>query len=211
MPEDGVIKFTLRHLTTGALPRQTLGEIDAWRRILHALGFIGKDPNRYGGHAYGNISCRHEAGGAQFIISGSQTGGLTELGAEHYTLVRECRPEENLVLSEGPVHPSAESLTHGMLYALDPSMRYVMHAHSPVIWRHAVGLGMALTAESADYGSPQMAAEIAALQRAGRLADGIFAMGGHQDGIVAFGATAQSAACTLMIYLAKAFQADAWK
>ncbi len=206
MSQEGVIKFQLRHAPGAPLPEGELIEIDAWRRILFQLRLIGQDPARYQGFAYGNISRRLAAGRDSFVITGSQTGGLAQLRAEHYVLVQECRPEENLVIAEGPIRPSAESLTHGALYAADPTLNFVMHAHSPEIWRRATELAIPMTRPQAEYGSPQMAAEIARLREMGAFARNIFAMGGHEDGVVAFGRTAAEAAWPLVTLMAAALQ-----
>ena len=79
-------------------------------------------------------------------------------------------------------------MTHGTVYALDAGVQWVIHAHSPHIWRHAEALGLPLTAADVPYGSPELAAEVERLFRDTEVAAlGIFAMAGHEDGIVAFG------------------------
>ena len=140
-----------------------------------------------------------------FVISGTQTGALAELAAEHYAVVRSCDPQRNRVVAAGPLRPSSEALTHGALYALDPALRCVLHVHSPLLWRHAVHLELPLTDPAAAYGTPAMAAEVARLYAEPAVrAGGIFAMGGHEDGLVAFGAGAEAAATALLHWLARA-------
>jgi hypothetical protein len=52
-----------------------------------------------------------------------------------------------------------------------------------------------------------MAAETRRLFRDEKVrAGGIFAMGGHEDGVVAFGRTAEAAGTVLLCVLARAFQ-----
>jgi ribulose-5-phosphate 4-epimerase/fuculose-1-phosphate aldolase len=210
--QEGVIKFELEFRAAPPLPDAALREINAWRKVLYLLRLTGQDPARYDGLGYGNISQRLEPFDApperrRFIVSGTQTGGLAELGPGHYTTVLESYPEANRLVAEGPIRPSSESLTHGALYALDAGLRFVMHTHSPEIWRHAVALGIPRTDPGAAYGTPEMAAETKRLfsdetVRVG----GIFAMGGHEDGLVAFGRTAEEAGRVLLCALARAFQ-----
>jgi len=210
--QEGVIKFALEFREAPPLPAAELAELNAWRRILFLLGLTGRDPERYEGLGYGNVSLRLEPLAApperrRFVISGTQTGGLPELGAGHYTVVEACHPEANRLVAAGPIRPSSESLTHGALYALDADLRCVLHVHSPQLWRHAGPLGIPCTDPAAAYGTPEMAAEVRRLYavpavRAGRL----FAMGGHEDGLVAFGESAPVAGTALVQALARALQ-----
>lgn len=213
--QEGIIKFALEFRPAPPLPAAALRETNAWRRILYLLHLTGRDPARYDGLGYGNLSQRLEPFDAppaqrRFVISGTQTGGLADLGAEHYTTVLEAYPDENRLVAEGPLRPSSESLTHAALYALDASLRFVMHAHSPEIWRHAAALGLPLTDPAAAYGTPEMASETKRLFHDEKVrAGGIFVMGGHEDGVVAFGRTAEEAGTVLLLALARAFQLEA--
>jgi len=210
--KEGVIKFDLKFTSAPPLPPEDLREINAWRRILRLLGLTGQDPERYDGLGYGNISRLIEPFDApaprrRFVISGTQTGGLGDLNEEHYALVTECEPERNRVVAEGPIRPSSEALTHGTLYQADSSLRFIMHVHSPEIWRRAPELGVPLTDAKAAYGTPDMAAEVRRLLGEPSVRNGrIFAMGGHEDGLVAFGRTAEEAGTVLVNLLARAFQ-----
>ncbi len=211
---EGVIKFQLHYEPAPPPAGELLREIGAWRKLMVQTQLIGQDPARYGGFGFGNISMRltpyyAPAERRRFVISGTQTGGLADLLPEHYATVLEFHPEKNLVVAEGPVRPSAESLTHGAVYAVDPELRWVLHAHSPHIWRHAAALDIPITDESVAYGTPQMAEEVARLFQETRVeARKLFSMGGHEDGIVAFGRTAEEAGHALLIALARAYQLD---
>jgi ribulose-5-phosphate 4-epimerase/fuculose-1-phosphate aldolase len=211
---EGVIKYQLDYTPANALPWARLREINAWRQLMCQLSLIGQDPTRYGGFGYGNISHRLEpfdAPPAQraFVISGSQTGGLPQLSAEHYTTVHQCHPAENRLVASGPVKPSSESLTHGAVYATSSQIGWVLHAHSPHIWRHAEALGLPITHASVPYGTPEMAAEVARLFAETSVAEqGIFSMGGHEDGIVAFGPTGAESFSVLATCLGRAMALD---
>jgi hypothetical protein len=207
---DGIIKYQLDYSPAPSLPASSLAEINAWRQLLHATKLIGQDPNRYGGYGYGNLSRRIEPFEAPvncraFVISGTQTGGLAMLAPEHYTTVIRCSPDQNRIVSAGPIKPSSESLTHGSVYDQDADLRWVLHVHSPEIWRHAEELGVPTTLHSVPYGCPEMAAEVQRLFGETDVRERrIFAMGGHEDGIVAFGQTGEEAACVLFSTLVKA-------
>lgn len=210
--QEGVIKFQLRFIPARPLPYDDLREINAWRRIMVLTRLIGQDPRRYGGLGYGNISQRLERLGAPdqqrpFVISGTQTGHLVDLTEEQYATVLACHPEQNLIVAEGPIRPSSESLTHGAVYALDDSLRCVVHSHSPHIWRHARALDIPVTSEDVPYGTPEMAEEVRRLFRDTPVRERlIFAMGGHEDGVVSFGQTVEQAGTVLLQYLARAYQ-----
>ena len=199
MDQEGVIKFHMEHTPAEPLPADELSELNRWRAWMFDRKLIGIVETPDGEVGYGNISTRRGGG---FVITGSQTGDLAELTAAHYTLVTEANPEENKVVSRGPIKPSSESLTHAVLYQLDASIRWVMHAHQASIWRAAKDLGLPLTAAEVPYGTPEMAAETVRLFRETDVCQiGMFAMAGHEDGIVSFGESAEKAAAVMEQYL----------
>jgi len=199
---EGVIKFHL-DFRPGPVPaRDAIAELGRWRQRLHALGLVGQDPARYEGLGFGNVSVRCAGG---FWVSGTQTGGLAELGPQHYARVTAWDVAANAVTAVGPVRPSSEALTHAALYACDAALGCVLHVHSPRLWRAAPALGLPVTDPQVPYGTPQMSAEVARLYRdpAAR-ARQLFSMGGHEDGLVAFGATPQEAGEVLLAALRNA-------
>lgn len=188
MPEsEGVIKFDLQYQASAPEPGHALNELLRWRDVFFRLGILGQDPARYDGLAFGNIS--HRSGpGNQFIISGSQTGGLSHCTPEHFSIVDSCDVETNRVEARGPVAPSSESLTHGAIYALNQGINCVVHGHAPWIWEKVHALGLPATQRDVPYGTPRMAHAIAALYREqGQPRQALFAMLGHEDGVIAFG------------------------
>jgi ribulose-5-phosphate 4-epimerase/fuculose-1-phosphate aldolase len=216
-PLEGAIKFEARH-TAGAIEASRFGELVcqliAWREILARTGLVGKDPALYGGYAYGNVSGRvGPYPGARrerpFVVSGSGTSGKPRVALSDFCLVSRSDPQENRVTSRGSCMPSSESLTHGAIYDLAPHIRFVFHVHSPTIWRRARELRLPTTEASAPYGSPAMAQEVERLYRSSPLPEtGILAMGGHEDGIVVFGRTAEEAGQVVLRYLARAYEAE---
>lgn len=205
LEQEGVSKFDL-HFSPGAPPRLSwIESLNAWRTRLHELKLIGQDSERYGGVGFGNVSGRVPAGArGLFLVSGTQTGRLPVLGAQHYSVVTRADVAANRLEAEGPVAPSSESLTHAMLYALDARVGCVLHVHSPEIWRAAARLGLPATPADAPYGTPAMAEAVGRLQRAGRLRGGVFVMAGHEDGVVAVGDSPEAAGGALVSILERA-------
>jgi ribulose-5-phosphate 4-epimerase/fuculose-1-phosphate aldolase len=209
---EGVIKFKLCYRVAGPVSLANLTELNAWRSRLWQLRLIGQDPRRYDGYGFGNVSMRYgartaERGKRAFLISGTQTGALPDLDARHYTLVESYDAAANRVVAQGPVKPSSESLTHGILYDLDSRIQAVLHVHSTDIWQAAGAMGIPVTDASVTYGTPAMATEVERLFRETDVfSQRIFSMGGHEDGIVAFGQTVKEAGDTLLAALAQVQQ-----
>ena len=206
---EGGIKFQMDFSPGDPLPEASIGELNAWRHIMALLRLIGAYPDGVG---YGNISRRlapYDAAETerQFVITGTGTGGLAWLTGQHYTVVTECHLEQNLVVATGPISPSAETMTHSAVYAVDSKIRWVIHVHSPEIWRQRQTLKLPATAPEVPYGSIEMAREVRRLfGKTDVHQQGIFAMDGHEDGIVSFGQTADEAASTVISTLARALQ-----
>jgi ribulose-5-phosphate 4-epimerase/fuculose-1-phosphate aldolase len=211
--DEGVVKFDARH-TFGRLPVAAddprLTALLAWREVMYRLGVVGQDPTRYGGAGYGNVSARlgpfpGRPGERPFLVSGTQTGGRVTLQSSDFCVVRRWAVTLNQVESEGPVVPSSESMTHGAIYDLGPEIRFVLHAHCPEVWGTAKQLRVPTTAPSVDYGTPEMAREMKRLdQVCGLREQRLLAMAGHEDGVIAFGRTAEEAGATLTSALARA-------
>ncbi len=183
---EGVTKYHLYHQPAVADPLWNLTIINNYRTRLYQVGMIGQSPERYMGLGYGNISQRYN--GEQFIISGTQTGGVPELSMEHYCLVTKADLVMNTLYSIGPCNPSSEALSHASVYQQDQMIQCVIHAHSPMIWHATKALKLAHTSESVAYGTPAMAHAINDLFNMGQLAQvPLFTLLGHEDGVIAFG------------------------
>lgn len=202
---EGVIKFDLDFRIGPAPERELLGELEAWRQIFRQLALLGRDQARYEGFGFGNLSrrCPPDQPEGIFIISGTQTGGLDRLTPEHYVFVLECDPAHNRVRASGPGRPSSEALSHAVLYQANPDIHWVMHLHSPHIYTAAENLRLPVTNPTAPYGSPEMAAEISRLAPSAGW-PGLLVMGGHEDGILAFGPTAAATGSLVVRTLADA-------
>jgi ribulose-5-phosphate 4-epimerase/fuculose-1-phosphate aldolase len=212
---EGVIKFSALHESRPLTPRRfgsLAGRLMAWREIMAKTELVGQRPDRYDGAGYGNVSGRIGAPTAPrrrrgFLITGTQTGGRSCLELGDFCVVESVEPVLNRVSSYGEIMPSSESMTHAAIYDLSSRIRFVLHAHSPVIWRQRERLSLPTTATSVEYGTPEMAREVERLYRSTRLAElGILAMGGHEDGIIVFGHSCEEAGQVLLSHLARAYE-----
>jgi len=215
--DEGVIKFHPVHRRE-PLPPRRYGELAcrliAWREILAQTGLVGKDPELYGGAHYGNVSGRLGPPGMPrrrraFLITGTRTSGRRCVTLDDFCVVESYDPGRNRVECYGEAWPSSESMTHGAIYDLGPHIRFVFHTHSATIWRRARALRLPTTDPQVAYGTPEMAHEVGRLYRATPLPETrIFAMGGHEDGIVAFGRSAEEVGEVMLCYLARAYEAQ---
>jgi Class II Aldolase and Adducin N-terminal domain len=211
--QESVIQYRLGFTQAPPDPVDGLDELIAWRRILRPLGLVGQDPARYDGFGFGNISLRlqreaHTIGRPAFVITGSQTGHLADLGPEHFAEVIDWDTDENWVAARGPIRPSSEAMSHAAVYAASGDMGCVIHAHSPDIWRNADKLPFAATPVEAMYGTPRMAREVQRVVQSGP-SRRILVMLGHEDGIIAWGVSAEAAGVTLLAALAQAYGLEA--
>ncbi len=174
----------------------------AWRTLLRRLGLIGQSPSRYGGLGYGNISRRIPQAPRAFIITASQTSGLTDAGPADLIRVNSCDLQGFAVQAEGAKPPSSEAPTHAMAYAADTRINWVMHSHCPEIWRNAQALRLPVIDADVQYGSPPMAQAVAALLNAKPVLPVVFATLGHEDGVFACAESAEDAGGALVNCLA---------
>jgi hypothetical protein len=163
---EGVIKFHLDFREGPAPEESLLLELKAWRTRFLELGLIGQDPERYEDYGFGNLSRRlPDQRENAFLISGTQTGHLDELQANHYATVLQCNPAKNQLQATGHIKPSSEALSHGILYQINPEIHWVMHLHSPDIFNNYRSLVLPCTDPSAAYGTPEMASAIEVLAK----------------------------------------------
>lgn len=188
------VKFTYERARADIAPFDALVELNACRRKLLELRFLGLDSNGIG---FGNLSVRDGATG-NFHITGSATGGLTNLAPADCVRVVQYNFKKNWLKYEGNAIPSSESLTHAAVYESDPSTSAVIHCHDLDLWRTLVDRAPT-TSTSVPYGTPEMAHEIMRLFKRNDVRERqIFVMGGHETGLVSFGKDLEEAFAVLM-------------
>jgi ribulose-5-phosphate 4-epimerase/fuculose-1-phosphate aldolase len=200
MIDEGYIKFDSRWRQSEPLDNSAIESLNRWRRPLYDAGLIGHYEDL--GIGFGNLSVRTGSKG-KFIISGSQTGHLAELGAEHYALVEEYDIEKNRVSSTGAAEASSESMTHAAIYELDPGIGAVVHVHSGDLWSALQGTA-ATTNAKVPFGTPEMAREFHRLWKESDFREtGIAVMAGHESGLVSTGSNLREAAERVLTIAAK--------
>ena len=188
MIDEGVIKFRSEWQRSGPLDYPEIDLLVRCRRPLYAAGLIG----HYDDIGYGNLSVRL-SGGRQFIISGTQTGELADLDARHFALVTDYDIADNRVTSTGASEASSESLTHAMLYELDPNTQAIVHVHDAAAWSALAGK-LPTTRKDIAYGTPDMAREFNRLYSESTFPDcGVAVMAGHDAGMIAIGRNLEEA------------------
>ncbi|HET6474208.1 MAG TPA: class II aldolase/adducin family protein [Pseudomonadales bacterium] len=198
---EGAIRFRYRLAPPGdrdRLARDAFARVRAWRQILKRLQLIGRHARRYDGYGYGNLSVRDPHDPTRFYVTASQTSGAPRLRVTDLVRIDRCDVDQFEVDAVGDRAPSSESITHGMVYAADPAVAWIMHAHAPAIWRAAACLGLATTPPDVEYGSRAMALAVEALLAREPARPLLFATLGHTDGVFACGTTADDAGALLV-------------
>ncbi|GET30342.1 class II aldolase/adducin family protein [Prolixibacter sp. SD074] len=197
LQEEGYIKFNCHWNNQPAdFPGKGINELNYWRSKLYQQQLIGVYPDGIG---FGNISIRINKDN-QFIVTGSATGQLAETGPEHYARVDSFRIDTNEVWCTGQVKASSESLSHAIVYQTLPEINAVVHVHNLKQWEKWQHI-LPTTNESTAYGTPEMAMEISRLLAVpGNLGKGTLIMGGHREGILAYGKSLEEA-CGILLSL----------
>ncbi len=187
MRDEGYIKFVL-DFKQEKLPYDiTIGKINNLRTKLHQQKLIGVYLDGIG---FGNISYRLE--GDSFLITGSATGKDEKIDASCYSIVDDYDIEKNWLHCIGPVRASSESLSHGALYQANKEINSVIHIHDLTLWEWMMSQeGYAKTPVDAAFGTPEMAHSIQEIARKGKVPFGVMVMGGHKEGVIAYGVTPQ--------------------
>ena len=164
------------------IPDEILRQLDYSRTKLYGLGLIGMNSEGIG---YGNISVK-SAEGTGFIITGSATGQYARLEPKHYAMVTGYNFDQNRIFCSGMTKASAESLSHAAVYESVPEVGAVVHIHSLGLWERLIDVFPTTSAEI-EYGTPEMAMAIKQLIADMNGHEQVIVMGGHREGILAFG------------------------
>ena len=166
-------------------------ELETARTKLRTLELIGMYPDGIG---FGNISVR-TGESASFIITGSATGQYEKLDQSHYALVTGFDFKRNSIFCSGLTKASAESLTHAAVYESPPEIGAVVHVHCLWLWEKLLN-DYPTTSAEIEYGTPEMAYAVGKL--ASEINEKIIVMGGHREGILAFGSNLTEATAEII-------------
>jgi ribulose-5-phosphate 4-epimerase/fuculose-1-phosphate aldolase len=188
------LKFRYERAGSELAPFPGLAELNTCRRKLLELQLIGVRSNGVG---FGNLSVR-DGMTNNFYVTGSATGGLSELMLADCAKVVAYDFRRNWLRYEGAAIPSSESLTHAAVYKSDGSARAIIHCHDSSLWSTLLHR-VPTTSKAAEYGTPEMACEIIHLFQTGEAhRRKLFVMAGHEGGIVTFGRNLEEAFAVLM-------------
>ena len=191
--EQGCILYRCSWIPGDPLSEEAIEDLQQWRDEMRRHNLIGVYPNGIG---FGNLSKRFGAPG-NFIISGTQTGSLAHLTAEHYTLVTAFSFSANYLSCVGPIKASSEALSHAAVYLCSTQINAIIHFHHAGLWR-TLHSRIPTSTESAPAGTPELAWEIDRLYQQTNLRDRrLLVMGGHEEGLLAFGSSLNEAGETI--------------
>ena len=187
---EGYIKFNCEwEQKELKFSEELFATFETQRSRLFELDLIGMNSDGIG---FGNISVK-PSGSTSFIITGSATGQFAKLRPEHYALVTGYHFDRNSISCTGLTKASAESLSHAAVYESLPETASVVHVHCLWLWEKLRN-EYPTTAAEIEYGTPEMAKAIGQLIAEMKSDDPkIIVMGGHREGILAFGATLEEA------------------
>lgn len=180
---EGIIKYNLKWTKAPLAGDFRIAGINKYRERLFELGYLGIN---HEGISYGNVSVRETPDATRFIITGTDTGRLRTLSAEHYTRVTDFNIEKNTLSCIGPIKASSESMTHAVVYRGIPDANAVIHIHDYSLWEKYLHVLPATSPES-EYGTQSMARDIRTLIEQNPLTEKTIVMGGHEEGIISFG------------------------
>lgn len=186
--DDGVIKYDNSDFKLGEPPKpDEYGPVEYWRKKLFLLKMIGEE--EISGVGYGNLSKRVDYSGEfstknpQFVITGTQTGKHPDLDAAHYTKVLDFNINNYSLKASGAIHASSEAITHAAIYEINPKINFIFHVHHKDLWQFLLDNDYPKTNKDTPYGTPEMAREMSTLINS---VNGLFAMEGHEDGIISY-------------------------
>lgn len=180
--EEGVIKFACNWTNAPFESPIDLSSLIKVRNELWKLRLIGASSDNVG---YGNVSVFSAQ--KEFIISGTQTGSLSQFTENEFSIVTDYNIQMNTLSCTGLVKASSESLTHAALYDCSGDIKSVLHVHSMPLWQKFKDV-LPTTSPEAEYGTIQMAESVGKVaQSNSNTKERVIILGGHPEGIIAYG------------------------
>jgi L-ribulose-5-phosphate 4-epimerase len=195
--DDGYIKFHCHFTKTKPVAKEKIKELNQYRQKLYERGLVGAYPNKIG---YGNLSVND----GDIFITGTATGNDKRLDNTKYSRITGYNLKKNELYCRGAIKASSESMTHAALYDCSKTIGAVIHIHNLQMWKKYVGK-LPTTSKEARYGTPEMAYEIKRLYAETDFKKKkIAVLGGHKEGIIAFGKNLEEAYSIILSYYKKA-------
>jgi len=178
--QDGYIKYKSHWKKESIeLDPYIIAEISKWRSRFYAKEWIGMYSNGIG---FGNISMKLEED--SFLISGSATGGKSDTNIGDFAIVHNYDLSQNTLSCSGEVIASSEAMSHAALYKNGTS--HIVHIHNLFLWKKHLNVLPTISSEI-EYGTVEMAMALSACKEKIAADYGIIIMGGHKEGIIAYG------------------------
>lgn len=184
MTQEGIIQF--HHVLQPPTSGLATAPIERFNRLLsdaRARDLVGRDPGRYDGLAFGNLSYRPEQSGQGFWMTATQTADRPGLTPAELVWISDWSLAENRVVAAGFQSPSSETLAHAATHEQTSGPCWVLHGHAPQLWHASARLGLPTTPAAAANGTVALASAIRNLITG---SCGLLVMGGHQDGMLAY-------------------------
>lgn len=164
------------------LDAELLKQFQKTHAMLEEAGLMGGED----GIGFGNMSVRSKDP-KHFVITGTGAGLQPTLKARHLALVTDYAFDRNFVRSIGLTAASSESLSHAAIYQALPKANAIIHIHHKQLWQDQQHK-LPTTSELAEFGTVELARELyqVCLNQSVNKKK-IIIMGGHPDGIIAFG------------------------
>lgn len=190
MAYEGVIKFKFKCQDINFLiPENDFNIINPIRQLLKEKNYLGQYPD---GISYGNVSMRNN-NTDEFYITASDTGKLVNTQQSQYVKITSCDLKNNLCYYMGSALPSSETLSHFIIYTYCPEAKAVIHIHDKKLWEKLKNK-VPTSHPDVEYGTIKMVNEIIyLLQNTSLKHEKVLVMGGHEDGLISFGATIEEA------------------
>lgn len=193
--DEGYIKFNCNWVDQNVeFKKEEIAEAIKYRNLLYNIGLIGVLDNDIG---FGNLSYR-EKDSNQIIITGSQTGGIEKISLNDFTKVTAYNLEKNSCNCIGKIKASSETLSHVVIYE-NQVVNAVIHIHNKKMWEYCMEK-LPSTPIYAEFGTVEIANEIKSIVANTSAEEGIFAMGGHEDGVIAYGKNLEKAYDKIISY-----------
>lgn len=185
MQDEGYIKFRI-DWEDGCIDHNPwIPLVNRTRAYCFDRGWIGILPDGIG---FGNISVRLPDG--TFMITGTQTGSKRILTLADYAVVKAFDIANQSIECKGCKRASSESLTHASLYAAHPAIDAVIHIHDQDLWQRYTGQ-LPTTPADVAYGTAAMAQAVSDIVQ--QFPGEVIIMGGHRDGLIAYGDSLRTA------------------